>query len=124
MKDDSESSFIPHPSSFVSSRIRHARLFESAPPQDARIAVAAGESVPARVITRMRYRIIDAEGKTFADDVGLRQRDERRDDARLALLDAAARAAENDLLKGVEELRTAIGISGVVDGIHAQPDFL
>src|SRR5690348_15164102 len=94
----------------IAGRIGHAGLLEAALPEQAGIAMAAGEAARVRVITRMGQRIIDAQRNSFADDLRLSHADERRDDARLAALHAAARAGNDDALERFDELRPAVRI--------------
>ena len=77
-----------------------------------------------RVITRMRQRVIDAEIDASTNDLRFRHLDQRRDQSRFVLLDSAARAFENHLLKRVDEFWPAVGIAAVVDRIDPGPDLL
>src|SRR5436305_9871500 len=80
-------------------RIGNAGLLESLPPQEARVAMPARPPVGVGVVAGVRDGVVDAELRAAADDVGLRHLHERRDDLRLAVLDAAPRPALDHALK-------------------------
>src|SRR5690242_706665 len=88
----------------VLGRIVNPRLLEPPPPQDARVAVPARVPLRVGVVAGVRYGVVDAEGGAAADDVGFGEREEGRDDAGGAVLDAAAGAFYDHVLEGVEEL--------------------
>src|SRR4051812_44823888 len=103
-------------------RIGNARVLESLPPQEAGVAVPARAAGGVGVVAGVGEGVVDAELRALADDVGLGHVDERRDDARLAALDAAALPGLDDGLKRAEKVRSAVGIAAVVDGVDAEPD--
>src|SRR5712691_4975839 len=114
----------PQPSSLrpVSRRISNTSIQESLPPQDARIAMAARLPLRIRVIARVRKRVIDSQLDAAPDDLRFGHVDEWCDDAGLAAFDSAARAADDYVLKCLDELRPAVGIAAGIERVDADPD--
>src|ERR1700737_4255506 len=113
------SSLITHHS--IARGIHHSRLRKPALAQQARVAMPARPPFRVGVVARERQRIVDAERNAATDDVGFRHLDQWRNESGLAVLDSAARAAKDHVLKCCDELRPAVGIAAVIDSIHPYP---
>lgn len=77
------------------------------------------------VITGVSEGVVDAEGDAAGDDVGLGHVRERGVDfqsVRVIGLNAGLCAQVGGALEGGDELRAAVGIAGIVDGVHANED--
>src|SRR5258706_10957082 len=78
--------------------------------------------VGSRVVAGVREGVVDTKIDAAPDDVPLRQVDQRRAECRCAVLDPTLRPAQDDLLKGGDEVEAAVGVAAVVDRIHPDPD--
>ena len=103
-------------------RVRHAGLGESSGPQHAAVAAAARLAVGATDRSSCGQPVVEAERQAAADDLGLRQADERRVDREAGAFDAGLRRERGHPLERLDELRPAVGIAGVVEGVHADDD--
>ena len=84
------------------------------------VAATAGGAVRGGVVAAVRQGEIDAEGPAEADDFRLGLVDERRVDVESPfVLDAGPGGEVGQLLEGAGELRPAIRISGVIDGVDS-----
>src|SRR5207237_4122246 len=107
----------------VHRRIGYAGIAESGGPQAAGIAAAAGAPETVGVIARRGQLVGDAKLRAAADDVGLAQRDEWSVHAvPRPALDCGRSGEVGERLERADELRTAVGISGVVDRVDADVD--
>ena len=66
--------------------------------------------------------MVEAELDTEGNDLGLREVDQRRHDLGGMPLDPRLRGERREVPEGVEELRTAVGIAAVIDGVDADAD--
>src|SRR5688500_17391752 len=111
----------------ISCRVVRARLTEAAQAELACIASPARLAVRARIVTADGDRVVDAELEAELDDLALCHADERRPDSnrRLALgLDAGTSGKIRHPLERLDEFRSAVGISAVVEGVHADEDLV
>ena len=74
------------------------------------------------IVAAEREAVVEAQRQPQPDDVGLRQRHQRRVHRQRAAFDAGARGHPGQLLEGMDELRPAIGIAGVVERVDADED--
>src|SRR5215471_17876377 len=106
-------------------RVHEARLGEALLAQEARIAEAAGAAVGLGRIAGPGQGEVHPELVGAGHDLSLAQGDERGVDAEAALaFHAGLRGEIRQALEGLNELRTAIGIARVVEGVDADEDVL
>src|SRR4029077_17488669 len=91
---------------------------ESALPDATRIATAAGAAELVRLITGHRGAEIHAEPHTLADDLRLRQADERCVHATRVSLDCGARCKHRHFFKRADELCSAVGVPRIIDCVY------
>src|SRR5579872_2637731 len=106
----------------VTQRIRDPDLLETTQPEQAGIAVAASLPFWTRVVTAHRQPVIDAEGQSGADDLGLTHRDQGRLNRYLAALDARFSCQIRHLFERLDVFGPAIRVAGIVEGIDADED--
>src|SRR5829696_6298954 len=92
--------------------------------QPAAVAAAAWPPVRPRIVTTQREPVVQTERDTAADNLGLRELDERREDAQGPPLDARPGGQRGEPFERLQEFRTAIRISGVIERVHANHDRL
>src|SRR6185369_6863625 len=88
-------------------------------PQPAGVAEAAGNPFWSRVVAGVGTGVIDPQIKPFSDDFSLCQGDQRGMDAEFVPLDAGFCRQVRRLFEGSDIFGPTIGITGVVEGIHA-----
>src|SRR5262245_32356172 len=103
-------------------RVRGPGLEETPGPQLATVAVAARPSFRRRIVAAQRQAVVGAEGKAAADDVGLREAEERREHFERAPFDAGSRREGRDLLERAKVFRPAVRITGVIERVDADDD--
>src|SRR5262249_47360105 len=111
-------------SDLIAGWVRRPGGQESFAPKPARVAAAARAARVVGAVARDRERIIDAELESALDDLGLRERDERRVDRELASFHAALRRGPREALERGDEFRSTIRIAAVVDRVHADHDLV
>src|SRR5689334_18389928 len=99
----------------IAGRIGQPGLDESAPPQPAGIAAAAGAARLIGLITRDGLGIVDSETRPLADDPGLAELDQRRVDGARTALDPCARGEAGEPREGGDEFRPAVRIAARVE---------
>jgi hypothetical protein len=92
-------------------------------PQMAGIAQPAGRTGCVGVVASTGHGIIDPQGQSRGNDLGLGQVQKRRVDAdRLLSLDTYTGGQVREVLKGIQKCRAAVRVSAVVEGVDAQKD--
>ena len=74
------------------------------------------------IVAAVRQPVVEAERHAALDDVGLGQHLERRVDAEALAVHAPRRGERGQVLERRDELRTAVGIPGVVERVDADED--
>src|SRR5262249_56731777 len=106
-------------------RVDQVRLREALLAQEARVAEPTGAAVRFGRVAGPGQREIHAELVGARNDLSLAEGDERRVDAKAAAtFDAGLRGEIGEALEGFDELRTAVGIARVVEGVDADEDVL
>src|SRR5205085_5914581 len=98
-------------------RVGDARLGKSLGPQQAAVAAAAGRTGSIRIVATVGQAVVEPERKATADDLRLREMDERRVDAKSVALHAGARRDGRERLERADERRTTVGVPRVVERI-------
>ncbi len=82
-----------------------------------------GAPVGRGIVATAGQRVVDAQLQAEANDLRLGERDERSVNFELlAAFDSGFGGQVGHFLEGGDEFRTAIGIAGVVERIHADED--
>src|SRR3954462_12725719 len=97
---------------------------EASGSQLASIAVAAGFTRRRRIIAAQRLLEVNAELSAFPYYLRFGQLDEWRMYAETRALDASLRGEGGHLLEGRDVFRAAVGITGVIQHIHAKENIL
>src|SRR6185503_16873810 len=100
-------------------RVGHTNLREPFGSQDATIAATTWPSVGLRVVAAVCEAVVQTEGNAAADDLGLRERDERRVDAKSAAVYAGSRRQRRQRFERAYELGPAIRIARVIERVDA-----
>ncbi len=95
---------------------------EAARAQHAAVAPPARRARRQRIVAAVRQAVIEAQRQAARDDLRLRHRDERRLNAKAPAFDAGLGRQPGRVLERLDELRPAIGIAGVVEGVDADED--
>src|SRR5262249_7371737 len=103
-------------------RVRGPGLEETPGPQLAAVAVAARLSFRRRIVAAQRQAVVGAEGKAAADDVGLREAEERREHFERAPFDAGSRREGRDLLERAKVFRAAGRVTGETGGVEPRAE--
>src|SRR5262245_27813730 len=99
-------------------RVGHAGLAEPLQPQRTTVATPTGPPLLIRVVTAERPSVINPEPQALPDDLGLGPAQERRmDPKRPQAFDPGLRRQVRQPLELLQELRPAIRIAAVVDGV-------
>lgn len=106
----------------VGNRVGDARGLEALAAQQATVARAAGEPLRRRIVATVGQRVVHAEPQSLANDLGLRQGDEGGVNLEVRSLDAGFGRERRESLEGLNELRPAIRIPGVIHRIHSDED--
>ena len=106
------------------SRVTQPRLSEPFRPQLAAVAMTTRYPFGRRVVTTMGLSIIDAQLIPQLDNLGFGQLDQRSMDLKPRPLDACLGGQVCQLFKRCDELRAAVGISAVVDGVNPQEEIV
>src|SRR5437764_39122 len=94
-------------------------LSKSLPPEKTGVAFAARLASWRRIITTAREAVVDAQFDSLPNDLRLGQSDERRVDLEvLTAFDSGLGCEVGHPCERFYELRTAVGISAVIEGVH------
>src|SRR5947209_365586 len=110
----------------IARRILDLGVLEPFATQDARVTLTAGEDrsvLTDRIIAGVGQVELDALDVTDANDLRLALVYQRRDHAQTAT-EARLGAKAQDLIERVDELRPAVGVARVVEGVDADEDGL
>ena len=103
-----------------SASVRYAGGAKTIATDAARVATAAGGAVRRGVVAAMRQAEIDSQRQAEPDDFRLGKANKRRVDVEsAAILHCRFGGNVGELLEGVNELRPAIRIAGVIDGVNS-----
>src|SRR5262245_26185112 len=101
----------------IGRRVGDAVFREAAATQQARVAVAAGQTVGGRIVAGERHRVVHAELQTAPDDLGLGHSDERGVDAHpLPPLHGRLGGQIGHALVRSDVFRTTIRVTGRIYG--------
>ena len=103
----------------VPGRIGDPHSGKARAPQAASVAAAACLALLVRLIAGHRLPVIDAESRALADDLGLGQGDERCVNTAGIAFDTGPGRERRQPPEGLDELRTAVGVSAGVENIDA-----
>ena len=107
----------------VDCRIGDIGGLEAFAAEDARVALFAGSSLGVWVVAGVGDGIVEAEAYAGFDDVGFGQVDEGCDDFEWSAFDGGFGGEVGGVLETLDEVWSAVGVAGVVDGVDAEPDF-
>src|SRR5687767_2093507 len=110
----------------IGGRVARARLAEAAESELACVASPARLAVPGWIVTADGGRVINAKFQSKLDDLAFGHPDQRSTDSnrRLAMsLDTGTRGKIRHSLECLDELGTTVGISAVVERVHADEYF-
>src|SRR5687767_9991885 len=82
--------------------------------QPATVAVAARSAIGRRIVTAVREAVIKTERQAEANDVGLRQLNERRVDRQRPPLDSSLGSQAGQLFEGADEFGPAVRVARVI----------
>src|SRR5882672_578911 len=103
--------------SSVTRRVGHAGGREAFAPQPAGIAAPAGPALRVGLITGYGQAVVHTEPPALANDLRLAPVDERRVNRESVPLHAGLGGQARQFLKGGDEFRAAIRITGIIDGV-------
>src|SRR5260221_7876730 len=106
-------------------RVSGTDLTESLRTQHTRVTGPTRLAVGAWVVTAARRTVVNSEGKPTRNDLRLGELDQRSVDLQmLTAFHARLGGKVGHSLVGGDEFRTTVGISAVVQGVHADKDIL
>lgn len=84
--------------------------------------MTAGQAGGGRIVATVGESVVDAEGGSLLNDLGLGEVDERGVDVEASALDAGPGGDVGERLEGLDEDGATVGITAVIDGIDADVD--
>src|SRR5690606_17591995 len=93
-------------------------------PKQTTVTPSARAPVRQRVVTAVRQTVIDSEFRPQSDDTRLRQILEGGPDLKRPFVDTGPGRQGREILEGGNEVRTAIGIARIVEGVDTDDDAL
>src|ERR1700722_11179990 len=104
----------------VLDRVMQTRVRKTFEPQPARIAQAARAAPRVRIVTTMRQSELNAQLRAQLDDLAFGKLNQRRMNFQMgAPFHAGLGYQIGHVLEGGDKFWPAIGVSGIIDGVHA-----
>ena len=110
--------------SSISNGIYRTGFRKSFEPQLTRIAFATGNSARIRIVATVSQPVVDSQADTLSNDVSLGQRNQWRMNGQVLAFYTGFGGQVRHVLKGSNELGTAIRIPAVVDRIHTDKQII
>ena len=106
----------------LNQRVGNACFLKALGAQDTAVALSARRAMRERIVATVGQAVIEAQRQTAADDLRLRQRDQRSTNVKAAAVDARFRGQSRHPLERLDVLGPAVWIAGVVQRIDADEE--